>query len=321
MERNNSNVAEDIRLIHNILATSISTTGFFANFITLIAIYRSRLYRDIYIIFIINLVIINCLSSGLATYIAYQSFTVMSTSQHNMKLCRFTGYLTYSFLGTEIMAIIQISFNRYFLILHLDKYRKIYTSREKVVVMLAASWLVYFILTMFPYTEIWGKLTYDSKRFICHPFLAHDSFTKFYSWFSIIIPGSSLMFCYVAIIWKVISTRRKVRRRVSTVENILLHVRQPPIKMPVTIIAILTAFSILYVPFFIVEVLDPSGEMFDPKVQVLAVYVAWFHLICHPIIYAVLNKQIKEALMKMFRCDRNKSVSPRPQNTITTIAG
>jgi hypothetical protein len=129
------------------------------------------------------------------------------------------------------------------------------------------------------------------------------------------------MFCYVAIIWKVISARRKVQKRVSTVENVLSHVRQPPIKMPVTIIAILTAFSILYVPFFIVEVLDPSGEMFDPKVQVLAVYVAWFHLICHPIIYAVLNKQIKEALMKMFRCDRNKTVSPRPQNTITTIAG
>jgi hypothetical protein len=85
-----------------------------------------------------------------------------------------------------------------------------------------------------------------------------------------------------AFVIKVISARRKVRRRVSTVENVLSHVRQPPIKMPVTIIAILTAFSILYVPFFIVEVLDPSGEMFDPKVQVLAVYVAWFHLICHP---------------------------------------
>ena len=91
--------------------------------------------------------------------------------------------------------------------------------------------------------------------------------------------------------------------------------------MPVTIIAILTAFSILYVPFFIIEVLDPSGEMFDPKVQVLAVYVAWFHLICHPIIYAVLNEQIKKALMKMFRCNRDNSVCPRPQNTITTIAG
>jgi hypothetical protein len=122
MERNNSNVAEDIRLIHNILATSISTTGFFANFITLIAIYRYRLYRDIYIIFIINLVIINCLSSGLATYIAYQSFTVMSTSQHNMKLCRFTGYLTYSILGTQEAANMTSTFSlEVYIFLYLSK--------------------------------------------------------------------------------------------------------------------------------------------------------------------------------------------------------
>lgn len=321
---NNFTVPEDIRLIHNILGTSFSILGFFANIVTLIAIFQFRLYRDIYILFIVNLAVINCLSSGFSlTYIAYQSFTVDSAMLHTTIVCRFTGYITYALLGTEIIAIIQISLNRYFLIVHLDLYRKIYTSNQKVIAMLAGSWFIYFLLALLPCTEVWGKLLYDPTRFICHPFLAQDSFTKFFNMFSIIISVPPLLYCYIAIIWKVVSTRRKVRpRRVSTVRPSKSQVT-PPTKMPVTIITILTAFILLYVPFFLVELMDPSGQKFDPKVPVITVYVAWIHLVCHPIIYAVLNKQIQKALVKMFRCEKqNKqaTVFPRRSHTISTIA-
>ena len=297
-------VLDDIRLIHNILGTSFSILGFFTNFVTLIAIMRYRLYRNKFILFIINLIIINCLSSGFSlAYITYQSFTVFSSAEQNTKVCRITGYITYALLGTEVIAIIQISFNRYFRIVHLDKYMTIYSSRKKIITMVITSWLVYFILMIFPCTELWGKLLYDSKRFICQPFLAKDSFTKFFLVFSISISAPPLSFCYFSIIHKIISTRRHVMtKRDTTRQNDKQHGHKPLTKMPLTIIAILTAFVVLYIPIFIVEAIDPSGQRFDPKVQVVAAYLVWLHLICHPIIYAALNKEIQKALKKMFRC-------------------
>ena len=136
MTNNTTNVetiTTDVRLIHNILATFLSIVGFIFNFVILVAIVRYRLYKQTVIIFILNLTVLYCLSCGFSlAYIAYNSFAIYSMEHPKSILCRVFGFITYTVVGTELTALCLISFNRYCLIVHMEKYRNIYRKRNDV---------------------------------------------------------------------------------------------------------------------------------------------------------------------------------------------
>lgn len=288
-------IPRDVRLIHNVLATIVSIFGIVLNLIILLAILRYRLYKQTVIVFIVNLSVLYCISSGFSVaYIAYNSFTIYNSDSLNPMVCRAFGFITYTISGAELTALCLISFNRYCLIVYMEKYNAIYGKRSNVLIMLFLSWLLYFVLFLLPTTEIWGKMIYDKNRFLCQPFLYGDSFSKFIAYFSVGSTAPPLVFCYIGIIWKVNSTRNKLNKVSDT------HTSRRPKRMPFMIIFILTTFGVLYLPFIFVQGTDPDAVKYNIRIHLVTVYIAWVHLLCNPIIYAVFNQHIQTALKKLF---------------------
>lgn len=304
-------VSHNIRIIHNVLATLMSVIGFLLNFVIILTIVRYRLYRQTVIVFILNLSILYCISSGVSlTYISYNSFTIYTNQPFSEKTCRGLGFITYATVGSELTALLLISFNRYTLIVHMDKYNKIYGKHRNVGIMLCASWMVYILLFMMPTTEVWGTMIYDKNRFICQPFLIGDSFSKFIAYFAAGTTMPPLIFCYIGIIWKVNSTKRKLNKVSDK------NTTKRPMKMPFMIIAILTTFGVFYLPYIFVQGTDSNAEKYDIRVHIVTVYLAWAHLLFNPILYAIFNQHIQLALKKLFCL---KAQSDSSGNTFNTL--
>ena len=192
----------------------------------------------------------------------------------------------------------------------MDKYNKIYGKHRNVGIMLCASWMVYILLFMMPTTEVWGTMIYDKNRFICQPFLIGDSFSKFIAYFAAGTTMPPLIFCYIGIIWKVNSTKRKLNKVSDK------NTTKRPMKMPFMIIAILTTFGVFYLPYIFVQGTDSNAEKYDIRVHIVTVYLAWAHLLFNPILYAIFNQHIQLALKKLFCL---KAQSDSSGNTFNTL--
>ncbi|XP_069131672.1 protein trapped in endoderm-1-like [Argopecten irradians] len=300
-------VSMETILLHNVAATTIATLGCVANIGTIVAIIKTRLHQEAAMLFVLNLIILNlipCVST--LPYIAYLSFTDRDphlTKKADTTFCRIMGYFTYSIVGTEIIGLILISVNRYILIVHFNKYEQIYKRRWNKILMLAVSWSIYPIILLLPVTEAWGQFKYDHTRFFCHPF-NKDSFGTFIAIFC----GSSLpvlAFCYIAMIKKVWKSRFMVNARPTiqraTVQTLTSYTRyKQDMHLIITVILILTTFSVLYTPFLVISIFPTR----DPMIVVSSVYTGWTHCVINTLVYSLRNSHI----LKVYCC-RNNHVS------------
>lgn len=310
-------VSSSVRILHNVCSTTIAITGFIANFLTIIAILKSRLNQQTGIPFILNLMGNNCLACVISLpLISASSFMPHINFTHTE--CVIIAYITESILGTELLALILISLNRYILIVHLDIYHKIFSERRNTVIMIVSSWLVYPILLLFPVTQIWGSFLYDKNRFICHPFLIDDGFGRFIIAFALITTIPPLVYSYLAIVYKVWSSRRKINLLQSTSNTNESEEREKlrnknDMQLVLTVILILTTFGILYVPFLSMALMDPQMIKFDIILHISSIYIGWLHCVINPIVYSVINSHTKQACSRIFCC----KTPERPMDSIS----
>ena len=307
-----THVSGDTRMLHHIASIVFIVTGIPANLIPIAGIIRSKLYRQVANVFILNLAINNTIVCCLILpYISFSSFIVMGYDEGvDNSLCRFVGWLTYSMCGAETLGIVLVSLNRFIIVVYHEKYHMIFKRKFNVIAMLAFSWLIYPIWFIFPATEVWGKLLYDPQRFFCHPFVIIDSFSYSIIIFLIVTTIPVLAITYVAIVNKVWVTGRKVSigRSISkdTKESKVKLKRRSEKQLVMTVIIIITSFLSLYIPFLIMSVIDPGMEKYSPIAHVATLYVAWAHCIIDPIIYTLMNTQIKTASILFLTCGKSQ---------------
>ncbi|KAK3107666.1 hypothetical protein FSP39_019472 [Pinctada imbricata] len=299
-------VSDTVVAIHQICSTLLSTCGAMLNFMTVMAILRSRLQRQSAIAFVLNFIVLNFLVASICLpIIMVTSFnTELMTS--NLMGCRIGGYVIYSTIGTELMALILIAVNRYFLIVHYARYQKIYYSRRNIAIMMVTSWMVYPIIFIFPLTETWGHFMYDLHRFACHPMNSHGM-GNFIILFVLLTMVPSLGYCYIAIVYKVIKNRRIVNASRTNSKN--SGYSKSDMQLVSIVILILTTFTILYIPFLVLGLLDPHMTKYGVVVHVISIYFGWSHVIVNPLIYSVMNRQIKQAYKRLL-CKASKREEP-----------
>lgn len=300
------------RPLHQVGATLIGSLGFFANALILIAILKAKLYRQNVILFVLNLVINNALACVISLpYIATMAFSYQS--EVDMVLCRVMGYLTYSIIASELLALDLVAINRYFLIVRYSTYLEIYNNKKNIGVMILVSWMVYPTIMLFPATNVWGSLLYDRNRFICHPFKANDSFGKFLVGFALFTSVPLLVFGYTSILPKVFKTKRHIglkRSRSAVTQPISERPRKRDVRLVSLVIGLLTTFCLMYLPFAAISVLDSTGTKYDPRIQIGLIYVTWAHCLVNPALYALMNQQIRRALKQLFfMADDKASIS------------
>ncbi|XP_021368227.1 protein trapped in endoderm-1-like [Mizuhopecten yessoensis] len=304
-------MSTETQLLHNVAATTIASLGFITNASTILAIIKTRLYREAAILLVLNLIMLNLIPCVFSLpYISYLSFTHQErvAGKVDDTLCKIMGFLTYSMVGSEILGLILICTNRYILVVHFDKYQQIYKRKFNVVVMLVVSWSIYPILLIFPASEVWGQLKYDPQRFFCHPFNG-DSYSSFLTLLTVGVSMPILAFCYIAMIYKVWTSKFKVDASRS-IHQSTYQPNKPGTRrykqerqLVITVILILTTFTLLYTPFILLSILDQDDSKYDPIIIIACLYTAWSHTVINPLVYSFRNSHI----LKAFCCRTSNS--------------
>ncbi|OWF43215.1 G-protein coupled receptor moody-like [Mizuhopecten yessoensis] len=310
LDNSTSNEKISTRSLHQVGAPLIATLGFIANTLILIAIIKAKLYRQNVILFVLNLVINNALvCASSLPYIAVMAFSY--SGEVNLALCQFMGYITYSITASELLGLNLVAINRYFLIVRYSTYLEIYNKKKNIAIMIAVSWIVYPVLMVFPATNVWGSMSYDRYRFLCHPFKTNDSFGKFLVGFALLTTVPLIIFGYISILPKVFKTNQQVnltRSKSVITKRTADKPRKREIRLVSLVIMLLTSFCFMYLPFAIMSIIDPTTSLYDPKIHIGFVYVAWAHCLVNPLLYAVMNRQIRRAIKDLFLVPGGKDV-------------
>jgi len=215
-------------------------------------------------------------------------------------LCRLFPFFFYGNVAASLMSMVAITINRYVLIAFHGYYRKIYSYRN-IIFMLLAVWTFSFGMIFPPLVDIWGTLGLDEATFSCTiKSLNGKSPKKFLFLVAFLLPSISIILCYSAIFYKVRSSRQKLESH-STPVNVQANKRKEAIKsqrledlkLTKMMLTIFLLFMICFLPLMLVNVLD--DDIKQPSVHIIASVLAWMSATINPIIYSFLNKQYQKA--------------------------
>merc|ERR1712179_480177 len=198
------------------------------------------------------------------------------------------------------MSMVAITVNRYVLIAFHGYYRKIYTYRN-IVIMLLAVWTFSFGMISPPLIDIWGTLGLDEATFSCTiKKLNGKSPKKFLFLVAFLLPSISIILCYSAIFFKVRSSRHKleshntpVQVKTSKWKEAIRTQRLEDLKLTKMMLTIFLLFMICFLPLMLVNVLD--DDIKQPSVHIIASVLAWMSATINPIVYSFLNKHYQKA--------------------------
>jgi len=281
-------------------AIILSIIGCAGNMLTVVALTRDKkLRQQATTFFVISLAISDLFFCAInlpltaARYIQ-QEWTLGPV------LCRLFPFFFYGNVAASLMSMVAITVNRYVLIAFHGYYRKIYTYRN-IVIMLLAVWTFSFGMIFPPLIDIWGTLGLDEATFSCTiKKLNGKSPKKFLFLVAFLLPSISIILCYSAIFYTVRSSRHKleshntpVQVKTSKRKEAIRSQRLEDLKLTKMMLTIFLLFLICFLPLMLVNVLD--DEIKQPSVHIIASVLAWMSATINPIIYSFLNKQYQKA--------------------------
>lgn len=309
-----------------IVFTIIGTTG---NFISILALLRSKRLRNATTAFIVNL----CLSDLL-----FCSFSIPLTAvtyvdkkwNGSDELCKLFTLLKFSNGIVSIFTVVAITMNRYILIVYPKIYPTFY-QRRNTALMIFFLWFLPLFLLFLPYLELWGKLGYDPEVGDCGVMSLHGKSPKTFIFLvATILPSVLFIACYVKIYFVVSKSVRKVSRieqRVVGVcscgngkkeivrlrknscackADIYVHFRDKKefrllrIVFVIFVFFVFSTFPLAYVKIFHKE--------YDLPVMNIVGYVAYFSSnVINPIIYIVMSEEYRRAYKELF-CTKTVTV-------------
>ena len=206
-----------------------------------------------------------------------------------------------------------ITINRYIVICHPEKYARIY-SRFNIILMITFIWLFPFGLMTLPLFEVWGKIDYNPKNLLCTIQEKHGeiiSFKVFIMAISLLIPSLIIISCYLALYFKV----RKIQMALISNEELTTS-KSADMKIIKMMFTVFVCFILLILPTLIINILDQENHKFR-DLHICFDILFWNIVVVNPFIYVFMNKHYRKAIFELifYFC---KSKNPYPTNTKTT---
>ena len=296
-----------------------STLGSVENALTIIAIVKAKIYQHPCYLFVLNLNICNlihclCFHPIIAAQAFHEIWNTPSA------ICIAFSYGLFVNLGTELWGYVCITLNRYFSVVHYGLYIILYGQTKYLVIQIIFAWAFYAVVFLLPLTGAWGHFIYAPQKLLCHPFSGYEcnGFCLFVFVTALVTTLPVILFCYSAIIFTYIRSRRKVANKFSTetsrsksTDNIMAvnsktdserMKSRAELRMAFTILCVILVFGSCRLPFMLLYLYDPSMSKVRPLVHTLFIYIGSSSNWINPIIYSMTNPNIRVALKNMFTC-------------------
>lgn len=302
----NSSMVEVVQSIHfprgttlfaAVSCVAIIVVGCFGNLITILALGRTSKLRNATTAFVISLCTADLLFCSInlpltASRYIHEDWILGDT------LCQLFPFFFYGNVAASLMSMVAITINRFVLINCFSAYDKIYRKRY-VALMILLYWAFSFGIMTPPLIKAWGQLGYHSETFSCTILaLEGKSPKKFLFVLGFLLPCLVISVSYSCIFYKVrrSSTAQNSHRGTFTKDE--LHLTR-------LMLTIFFAFLLCFLPLMIVNVFD--GSITYPTLHVLASVLAWMSSAINPFVYAIMNRQYRQAYVLLL-CPGRKTL-------------
>lgn len=213
------------------------------------------------------------------------------------------GYLWVRFvLGTTIITITLIAYNRYKLVLDPGAYEALYTRRN-ITLMLLVAWLVPIVCLMPAVVGVWGRFGYVVMMVTCNLLLDHESqfFKIFLMIVRAVIPCCLIVYYYARIYHVTISSHKRLYKNNRPVSALDLNNQRKEMHMTKMMLTIFLVFVISYFPCTITGIVDWNtvlSKQFHMFCQI-SIYVG---SAVNPLVYGLMNSQFRQAYIQMICC-------------------
>lgn len=269
--------------------------GTLINIIAIAAVIIAGLHKNKHFTFVLNLFVSNLLMSSISSPLSIAS-AILSCAQDDV-LCPYSGFLIFSISGITLWSLSMISINRYVLIVHPSHYDSIFTIRNTRII-LAVIWLYSPTLCALPLTRAWGNFVFNEDMCLCTPFVTDNWFRTYSLVSTAMMTVVPISLCYLAILNKVRTSNNRITGR-TQIENTERIKQQKQLMR--TILVMISVFILMNIPFIITVLLDPGHEKFSLWVHFLSLYLAGFSYTTNTLTYALMNRQIRNSLVKIFK--------------------
>ena len=271
--------------------------GVLGNLMTIIAVMTTKMLRTGENIFIISLSIFDLM------HVIIVIPTILSVIWNNSWVFGNVYCHTYSLvliliLGGNMMSLSGTSFSRYLKIIHPTAFRLVFGSKLNFAIFMGSFLSVPVLIALPPVIGVWGKLGYNPKTIICT--YTHDNsggYTTFLMLFAIIVPIMIISYCYLRILHKVCSNRRKVQAgRPAGDQPVALREDLRYTRMMVSIFLV---FLLSCTPFVTINLIDPHAAHMTARFFTMVCF--WLSSCVNPFLYGLLNRNFRQAYLNIYK--------------------
>lgn len=304
---------ESARLGSVIYLCVIGVCGVIANSLVIFVFWKYPKLRTAANLFILNLAVCDLMLSLLDN-----AFSIASTLHGKWLFgrggCISYGFFHYFFICCTVSTLAAISVDRFFFITRPSQTRAVQIiTRRKAIGILAIIYL-YTILFTFPPCVGWNNFV-EEAIFYSGCYINYGdqrtssiAYSVIAPFFLFLIPLTIMIYCYARIFFAVRrSTQRTIGRSLGTQTSVRKRhplLKRTHIQTAKMIIVVIFFSMIVWVPYVVVSFIKAANGHIAPLVSHITVLVAKSCVIYNVLIYAILNRKLKAAILDAVCCGR-----------------
>lgn len=223
-------------------------------------------------------------------------------------VCQYQGYMAVSLAVASIQTLALMALNRYFRVVNRIKYRRLFTKRKTVFMMLG-SWF-YSMGAPLLYLLSEHKMIFHPSKMICFLHIDSGAFTVLLVTLYIGLPTFVIFGCYL----KILKTVRRHNNNFQTLGAGNRTVNVEEVKITWTLFVIVVFFSLCWTPVLLIDIVDTvSGNWIFPReAYVSYIFLATLSNALNPFIYGVMNRNFRREYRKVLFCREWRSTKVKP---------
>ena len=312
-----------VRIAAVAFAVPISLLSFAGNLLTILAVIRTPSLQIKPNIFIVGLSVSDMIyGTFLVPMIAVNYWN--NGRVFGSGLCVVFAIFIFLFVYESIANLVGIAVCRYLKILRPQIFRSIFRGQKRSVMVAVGLWLLPLIALTPPI--ILQKFGYEQQTLSCTYLRGGLNILMFVVLFP--IPLTFVAFCYLRILCKVFSNRRKVQRTRSKTSAQKPAPRED-YRYTWTMVTIFVVFIVAYTPYLLYNLFSaiyPHNR--NHTLCFVCTLPVWLSNCINPLVYAVSNRRFRDAFHAIVRGRRSifvriEVLKPPKRNVIglKTLAG
>lgn len=301
------------RIASVIYLCAVGVCGIIANSLVIFVFWKYPKLRTAANLFILNLAFCDLMLS-----IFDNTFSIASTLYGEWLFgragCISYGFFHYFFICCTVSTLAAISVDRFFFITRPSQTRAVQVITKRKAIGILMIIYLYTLMFTFPPCVGWNSFV-EEKIFFSGCYINYGDQRTSSIVYSIIapvflfmVPLTVMIYCYARIFVAVRrSTQRTIGRTLGTPTSVKKKyplLKRTHIQTAKMIIVVIFFSMIVWVPYVVVSLIKAANGHIDPLVSHITVLVAKSCVIYNVLIYAILNRKLKAAILDAICCGR-----------------